>query len=166
MAHIVSHAAALAENENLQHSQQNLVSFKSPEEMVAYFEQNKKVLLTYTIKNDIAFQEFADGFIKMTISEKISNDFLLNFHKELENATGKNWKIETLRGQMGQTLAAKEHAKDEENKRSISEYPLVKAILAEFKGSKIDLLTRIKQLDEEEGVQISDESETFFDEEL
>ena len=166
LAHIVSHAAALAENENLQHSQQNLVSFKSPEEMVAYFEQNKKVLLTYTIKNDIAFQEFADGFIKMTISEKISNDFLLNFHKELENATGKNWKIETLRGQMGQTLAAKEHAKDEENKRSISEYPLVKAILAEFKGSKIDLLTRIKQLDEEEGVQISDESETFFDEEL
>ncbi len=166
LAHIVSHAAALAENENLQHSQQNLVSFKSPEEMVAYFEQNKKVLLTYTIKNDIAFQEFADGFIKMTISEKISNDFLLNFHKELENATGKNWKIETLRGQMGQTLAAKEHAKDEENKRSISEYPLVKAILAEFKGSKIDLLTRIKQLDEEEGAQISDESETFFDEEL
>ena len=67
---------------------------------------------------------------------------------------------------MGQTLAAKEHAVEEANKRSVSEYPLVKAILAEFKGSKIDLLTRIKQLDEEEGSQLSDESETYFDEDI
>lgn len=163
---MASHAAALAENENEKHEAQEKVSFKSPEEMAAYFEQHKKVLLTYAIKNDIAIQEFGDGFIKMTISEKITNDFILNLHKELETATGKTWKIETLRGQMGQTMAAKEHAKEEENKKSVSEYPLVKAILAEFKGSKIDLLTRIKQLDEEEGAQLSDESETYFDEEL
>ncbi len=144
----------------------SFVSFASPEEMAQYFEAHRKMLLSYAIKNDIAIQEFADGFIKMTISDKISNDFILNFHKELETATGKNWKIETLRGQMGQTIAAKEHEKEEENKRSISEYPLVKAILAEFKGSKIDILTRIKQIEEEEGVESSDESETFFDEDI
>ena len=163
---IASHAAALAESENAAAGAEARVSFKSPEEMAAYFEQHKKILLTYAIKNDIAIQEFADGFIKMTLSEKISNDFILNLHKELENATGKAWKIETLRGQMGQTMAAKEHAAEEANKKSVSEYPLVKAILAEFKGSKIDLLTRIKQLDEEEGAQLSDEPETYFDEEL
>lgn len=163
---IASRAAALAENENASAGAQTKVSFKSPEEMAVYFEQHKKILLSYAIKNDIAIQEFADGFIKMTISEKISNDFILNLHKELENATGKTWKIETLRGQMGQTLAAKEHAAEEANKKSVAEYPLVKAILAEFKGSKIDLLTRIKQLDEEEGTQLSDEPETYFDEEL
>lgn len=163
---IASHATALAENENALAHAEAKVSFKSPEEMADYFEQHKKILLTYGIKNDIAIQEFSDGFIKMTISEKISNDFILNLHKELENATGKAWKIETLRGQMGQTMAAKEHAAEEANKKSVAEYPLVKAILAEFKGSKIDLLTRIKQLDEEEGAQLSDESEPFFDEEL
>ncbi len=163
---IASHAAALAENENALAHAEAKVSFKSPEEMADYFEQHKKILLTYAIKNDIAIQEFSDGFIKMTISEKISNDFILNLHKELENATGKAWKIETLRGQMGQTMAAKEHAAEEANKKSVAEYPLVKAILAEFKGSKIDLLTRIKQLDEEEDAQLSDESEPFFDEEL
>ena len=97
---------------------------------------------------------------------KISNDFILNLHKELADATGKNWKIETIRGTVGQTLAAKENAETEANKRSISEYPLVKAILAEFKGSKIETLTRIKQLDEEEGNAPSEDNETYFDEDL
>lgn len=138
--------------------------FNSPEEMAAYFEANKKMLLAYAIKNDIAFEEFSDGLIKMTISDKISNDFIMNLHKELLQATGKNWKIESLRGSLGQTLAAKENAEDEENKRSISEYPLVKAILAEFKGAKIETLVRIQK--EESATDNDDETETFFDEDL
>ena len=161
----LSHAAALAESEN-QEQRHGKVSFNSPEEMAAYFEANRKILLAYSIKNDIAVEEFADGLIKMTISDKISNDFILNLHKELADATGKNWKIETIRGAVGQTLAAKENAETEANKRSISEYPLVKAILAEFKGSKIETLTRIKQLDEEEGNAPSEDNETYFDEDL
>lgn len=137
--------------------------FNSPEEMATYFETNKKMLLAYAIKNDIAIEEFADGLIKMTISDKISNDFIMNLHKELLQATGKNWKIESIRGTMGQTLAAKENAVEEENKRNISEYPLVKAILAEFKGSKIETLIRIQN---HESGDNDDEPETFFDEEL
>ena len=166
-ASIMSHAAALAEQQNsaLANSGNGAV-FNTPEEMAAYFEANRKLLLSYAIKNDIAISEFGDGFIKMTLSDKVSNDFMLTLQKELLAATGKNWKIETIRGQLGQTLAAKEHAEEEENKRSISEYPLVKAILAEFKGSKIETLTRLKQLEEEEGNLSSDDTETFFDEEL
>ncbi len=164
---ILSHAAVMAEQANEQvEASQGYVTFNSPEEMAAYFEANKKMLLSYAIKNDIAISEFGDGFMKVTISDKVSNDFMLNLHKELLAATGKNWKLETIRGQMGQTLAAKEHAEEEENKRSISEYPLVKAILAEFKGSKIETLTRLKQLEAEEGSAPSEENETFFDEEL
>lgn len=164
---IMSHAAALAEQQNsaLANNGSGAV-FNTPEEMAAYFEANRKLLLSYAIKNDIAISEFGDGFIKMTLSDKVSNDFMLTLQKELLAATGKNWKIETIRGQLGQTLAAKEHAEEEENKRSISEYPLVKAILAEFKGSKIETLTRLKQLEEEEGNLSSDDTETFFDEEL
>ena len=163
---IKSHAAQLAEQENAQAPLQNYQTFSSPEDMVKYFEDNRKMLLAYALKNDVAVLEFGSESLKLGISDKVSNDFLLNLNKELTAATGKNWKIETVKGQMGQTLAAKEHAAEEANKRSVSEYPLVKAILAEFKGSKIDLLTRIKQLDEEEGVQLSDESETYFDEDI
>lgn len=166
-APIMSHAAALAEKQNSAWTNNgNGTVFNTPEEMASYFEANRKLLLSYAIKNDIAISEFGDGFIKMTLSDKVSNDFMLTLQKELLAATGKNWKIETVRGQLGQTLAAKEHAEEEENKRSISEYPLVKAILAEFKGSKIETLTRLKQLEEEEGCLSSDDTETFFDEEL
>lgn len=142
------------------------ISFKSAEELAAYFEAHKKMLLSYALKNDVAVEEFADGLIKMTITDKVSTDFIMTLHKELLEATGKNWKIETLRGQMGQTIAQKENAAAEENKRNISEYPLVKAILAEFKGSKIETLTRLKELEAEEGVSLSEEQETFFDEDL
>lgn len=162
----MSHAAVMAEEESSSVVRRELVSFNNPEEIATYFETNKKMLLAYAIKNDIAVEEFSDGFMKITLSDKVSNDFILNLHKELTTATGKNWKIETIRGAMGQTLAAKETAVDDENKRNISEYPLVKAILAEFKGAKIETLTRIKQLEAEENSETSAESETFFDEEL
>lgn len=163
----ISRTSIIAEPANSQTEQiSEYVTFKHPEEMAAYFEKNKKMLLSYAIKNDIAISEFDDGFMKMTISDKVSNDFIMTLHKELLAATGKNWKLETLRGQMGETLAAKENAEDEENKRSISEYPLVKAILAEFKGAKIETLTRLKQLESEESSTPTEDSETFFDEEL
>lgn len=163
----ISRTSIIAEPANSQTEQiSEYVTFKHPEEMAAYFEKNKKMLLSYAIKNDIAISEFDDGFMKMTISDKVSNDFIMTLHKELLAATGKNWKLETLRGQMGETLAAKENAEDEENKRSISEYPLVKAILAEFKGAKIETLTRLKQLESEESNTPTEDSETFFDEEL
>lgn len=157
------HAAAMAETENNGNESRSYAVFNTPEDMAAYFEANKKMLLAYAVKNDIAIEEFADGLIKMTISDKISNDFIMNLHKELLQATGKNWKIESIRGAMGQTLAAKENAVEEENKRSISEYPLVKAILAEFKGAKIETLIRIQK---EESGDNDDEPENFFDEEL
>ena len=42
----------------------------------------------------------------------------------------------------------------------------MKAILAEFKGSKIETLTRLKALEAEEGTSLNEEQETFFDEDL
>lgn len=159
----LSHAAAMAESDNNNGGEKNYVVFNTPEDMANYFEANKKMLITYAVKNDIAIQEFSDGMIKMTISDKISNDFIMNLHKELLQATGRNWKIESVRGAMGQTLAAKETAVEDENKRNISEYPLVKAILAEFKGAKIETLIRLqKEVSGDDEV----ETETFFDEEL
>lgn len=158
-------AAAVSDGDSIS-EKKTLISFKTVEEMAAYFEAHRKMLLAYSLKNDVAVEEFADGLIKMTVSDKVSTDFIMSLHKELSEATGKNWKIETLRGQMGQTIAQKENAAAEENKRNISEYPLVKAILAEFKGSKIETLTRLKALEAEEGASLNEEQETFFDEDL
>lgn len=162
----LSYAAQMAERQNITTAPTAPVVFNSPQELADYFETNKKMLLAYALRNDVAISEFGDGFIKMTISEKVSNDFMLMLRQELLHVTGKNWKIETVGGALGQTIAAEASAVEEENKRSISEYPLVKAILAEFKGSKIETMARIQQLEAEEGDIPPSEAETFFDEEL
>lgn len=119
-----------------------LYVFNKPEELVEYLENNKKMLLSYSFKNDLSIEEFSDGYIKMTVDNKIDTDFIMNLHHLLSEITGKKWKIDSQYGTLGVTLAKKERAKDEENKKNISEYPLVKAILAEFKGAKIETLTR------------------------
>ncbi len=137
--------------------------FKSAEDLVAYLEANRKMLVSYAIKNDVTIHEFSDGFMKMTISDKIHPDFIMNLHKILAEATGKEWKIDILRGHLGETIADKERAKSEEEKRSIMEYPLVKAIMAEFKGAKIETLTR--RVDLEEMADGEADSELFFEEE-
>ncbi len=120
----------------------------SLQDFVAYLEEHKKMLLLYGVKNDISVEEFASGYIKMAISEKAAPDFMQNFNKELELATGIKWKVDIRRGPLGETLSDKEKALIEQDKRSVSEYPLVKAILSEFPDAKID--TVIRKVSQEE----------------
>ncbi len=145
--------------------------FNSPEELAAYLESSKKVLMAYTFKHDISFSEFAPGKMKITASDKINNDFLLNLQNILIEATGSKWDIEVLRGHLGETIANKEEAADNANKKSVSDLPLVKAILAEFKGAKIETLTRkISSTDEEEPEETTssfnsyEDNDNYFDE--
>lgn len=136
-------------------------------DLVNYLEQKKMPLAEYALKNDVSVSEFSNGFIKMTVSEKIHPDFILNLHKILTEATGLTWKIELSRGALGITLADLERAAEEEEKRNIMEYPLVKAIMAEFKGAKIETATRrITETDDDEEIDFgSDNNELIYDEE-
>lgn len=136
-------------------------------DLVNYLEQKKMPLAEYALKNDVSVSEFSNGFIKMTVSEKIHPDFILNLHKILTEATGLTWKIELSRGALGVTLADLERAAEEEEKRNIMEYPLVKAIMAEFKGAKIETATRrITETDDDEEIDFgSDNNELIYDEE-
>jgi len=133
-------------------------------DFVAYLEEHKKMLLLYGVKNDISIEEFSSGHIKMAISEKAAPDFMQNFNKELETASGIKWQIEIRRGPLGETLADKEKALAEQDKRSVSEYPLVKAILSEFPGAKIDTVVR-KAIAQEKEEQDEDFNFNTYEEE-
>lgn len=130
-----------SDNSVNQETQNTDINF-SLNDFVLYLTEHKKLLLLYSVKNDISIEEFASGHIKMAISDKIAPDFMQNFNKELENASGIKWKVDIRRGPLGETLADKERADLEQDKQSVSEYPLVKAILSEFPGAKIDTLVR------------------------
>lgn len=134
----------------------NFLTFNQLSDLLNYLEVHKMPLAEYALKNDVSISEFKSGYIKMTASDKIHPDFILNLHKILTQATGLTWKIEMARGTLGVTVADMEKAAEEEEKRNIMEYPLVKAIMAEFKGAKIETATR-KIAEEDE-----DESSNFF----
>lgn len=141
--------------------------FEKVESLLEYLETSKKMLLSYSLKNDVSFAEFAHGHMKINVSDKINNDFLLNLQNVLIEATGQKWEIEVLRGTLGETIADVERAQDTANKKNVSDLPLVKAILAEFSGSKIETLTR--KINEElpnESESSFEETTPYFDEDL
>lgn len=163
----VFRAAPAAEPDSELSDTPKFQAFDRLTDLVNYLEQKKMPLAEYALKNDVSVSKFSNGFIKMTVSEKIHPDFILNLHKILTEATGLTWKIELSRGALGVTLADLERAAEEEEKRNIMEYPLVKAIMAEFKGAKIETATRrITETDDDEEIDFgSDNNELIYDEE-
>ncbi len=131
---------------------QEYLTFNQIEDLLSYLEQSKKALLEYSIKNDVSINSFENGRIAMNISPNVHQDFIMNLHKLLTDVTGKKWEIDVARGPLGETIADKEKSVVEATKRNVAEYPLVKKILEEFKGSKIETVIRknLENLAEEE----------------
>lgn len=121
--------------------------FNTVEDLLRYLEGTKKALIEYSIKHDVCIREFSDGHIAMNIAPTIHQDFIMNLHKLLSEATGRQWEIEIIKGDLGETIADKEKSAAEATKKNVSEYPLVKKILEEFKGAKIETVIR-KNLEE------------------
>lgn len=116
----------------------------------------KQPLLLFAVKNDMSFKEFSDGRMHIAISEKADKNLIANLRAFLKKETGKNWQIDIDYEPLGETLALLEAKELDKDKKNISEYPLVKAILSEFNGAKIETIIR-KHIEDAEN-----ESETEF----
>lgn len=111
-------------------------------QLAAYLEEHKKMRLEYSLKNDVSIENFGNWQIELTLSDKAPVDFVSSLRQILTEATGGEWQIIQHRGTLGETLADKENAAIDADKRSAAEHPLVKAVYAEFKGARIDTITR------------------------
>lgn len=116
--------------------------FDKVTDFIRYLEENKQARLVYTMKNDIEVVEFGNGVMKFKASDRISSDFLTTINKFLENSTGRKWSLDIIPGEVILSIANIENAQKEADKKNVAENPLVKAILSEFKGAKIETLTR------------------------
>lgn len=141
--------------------------FNNVEDFVSYLEKSRKVIIEYSIKNDVSFDSFEHGKIKLHISDNVKQDFILELHKILQEATGIKWEIDIIKGQLGETIANKEQLTVDAKKKNVAEYPLVKKILEEFKGAKIETIIRknLSNLEKEEGELSIDVASTYFEEE-
>lgn len=122
--------------------------FDKVTDFIAYLEENKQARLVYMMKNDIEVVEFGNGVMKFKATERISSDFMTSINKFLETSTGQKWSLDIISGDVILSIANIENAQKEADKKNVAENPLVKAILDEFKGAKIETLTRIIPTDE------------------
>ena len=129
-------AAAVADNA------ENTVILDTTADLVKFMTAKKQPLLLFSVKNDMSFKEFKDGYLHIALSEKADKNLILNFRTFLEKETGKVWKFDIDYEPLGETLAFLEARALDNDRKNISEYPLVKAILAEFNGAKIETFIR------------------------
>ena len=141
----------------------------TPEELVKLLNAKRQMLLLYAVKNDMSFKEFTAGKMRIALSEKADKDLIANLRKFLAKETGVSWVIDIDYEPLGETLAFKETKELERDKKNISEYPLVKAILSEFSGAKIETVIRkaVENAEDEEAAEFTvpeENSETYDDE--
>ena len=130
----------------------NTVVLETTAELVKLMTAKKQPLLLFAIKNDMSFKEFKDGYLHIALSEKADKNLILNFRNFLEKETGKVWKFDIDYEPLGETLAMIEAREMDRDKKNISEYPLVRAILNEFNGAKIETFIRksVEEAEDEE----------------
>ena len=132
------------------------VIIETTAELLKLLTAKKQPLLLFAVKNDLSFKEFADGRMHISVSEKADKNLIANLRNFLKKETGKNWQIDIDYEPLSETLAMLEAKELDKDKKNISEYPLVKAILSEFNGAKIETIIR-KNIEDAEN-----ESETEF----
>ena len=111
-------------------------------ELINYLDINKQPQLAYILRHDVEITDFSIGNIKFHVNDRIKNDTLALLNKFLQQTTGRQWTFDILPGKIGKTIADIKKEQKENDKKNIADTPLVKAILEEFHGAKIETLTR------------------------
>jgi len=131
-----------AGDEIISSNTENNLVLATPDDLVKLLTAKRQPLLCYSVKNDMSFHSFAHGEMKISLSLNAPKDLIANLRRFLQKETGTAWQIGIDYEPLGETLAFLERKELEKNNKNISEYPLVKAILSEFNGAKIETIIR------------------------
>lgn len=139
--------------------------------LIKHLENQKQPRLAYALRHDVGVVEFSPGQIKFKAADRVGNDTLAALNKILEETTGGKWALDIVPGEVGRTVADIENEQKEKDKKNVAETPLVKAILEEFRGARIENLTRKVKAGEDDGDESANEdifntnSEDYFNSE-
>lgn len=152
---------AISDSDNMDSEK---IALDSTADLVKLMTAKKQPLLLYSVKNDISFKSFENGKMHIAISEKADKNLIHDLRIFLEKETGFTWKIDIDYEPLGETLAFIESRELNRDKKNISEYPLVKAILNEFNGATIETIIRKSVLTAENEEPSEFSSETILTE--
>lgn len=129
----------------------DVVILDSITDMLKLMAAKKQPLLMFDVKHKLTFKEFSHGRMHIAVDVDTDKDLVARLRQFLETETACRWAIEIDYEPLGETLADIESRQISGDKKNISEYPLVRAILSEFNGAKIETVIRkaVEEADEE-----------------
>lgn len=133
------------------------VILDSTDDMLKLMTAKKQPLLMFDVKHKLSFKEFAHGKMRIAVDMNTDKDLVARLKRFLEEETLTRWAVDIDYEPLGETLADKEREQISGDKKNISEYPLVRAILNEFNGAKIETMIRkaLDSAEDEDAVEFS-----------
>lgn len=128
---------------------QGTVMLNSLADVVAYAYKQNEMMFAYNLENFVSIVSFEQGKIEFFPLDRAPNNLAGEMVEKLRRWTGKQWMVTVVNRQGGQTLIQEARTNAENLKKSLSQHPLVSAVLKTFPASRIETIRLQKDAEAE-----------------
>ena len=137
------------------------VMFHSLADIVAYAYKQNEMMFAYNVETYVSLVSFEQGKIEFFPMDKAPNNLAGEMVEKLREWTEKQWIVTVVSRQGGQTLIQQARTNAENLKKTMTQHPLVTAVLKAFPGARIDMIR--PQKEENESEEYSYETDRFLE---
>lgn len=139
---------------------QEKVMFNSLADIAAYAYKQNEMMFAYNVENYVSLVSFEQGKIEFFPMDRAPNNLAGEMVEKLRQWTGRQWVVTVVSRQGGQTLIQQARTNAENLKKTMTQHPLVTAVLKAFPGARIDTI-RLQKEEENESEDYAYETDSF-----
>lgn len=139
---------------------QETVMFNSLADIAAYAYKQNEMMFAYNVENFVSLVSFEQGKIEFFPMDRAPNNLAGEMVEKLRQWTGRQWIVTVVGRQGGQTLIQQARTNAENLKKTMTQHPLVTAVLKAFPGARIDTI-RLQKEEENESEEYGYETDSF-----
>lgn len=139
---------------------QETVMFNSLADIAAYAYKQNEMMFAYNVENYVSLVSFEQGKIEFFPMDRAPNNLAGEMVEKLRQWTGRQWVVTVVSRQGGQTLIQQARTNAENLKKTMTQHPLVTAVLKAFPGARIDTI-RLQKEEENESEDYAYETDSF-----
>ncbi len=139
---------------------QETVMFNSLADIAAYAYKRNEMMFAYNVENYVSLVSFEQGKIEFFPMDRAPNNLAGEMVEKLRQWTGRQWVVTVVSRQGGQTLIQQARTNAENLKKTMTQHPLVTAVLKAFPGARIDTI-RLQKEEENESEDYGYETDSF-----
>lgn len=134
--------------------------FNSLADIAAYAYKQNEMMFAYNVENFVSLVSFEQGKIEFFPMDRAPNNLAGEMVEKLRQWTGRQWIVTVVGRQGGQTLIQQARTNAENLKKTMTQHPLVTAVLKAFPGARIDTI-RLQKEEENESEEYGYETDSF-----